>query len=925
MPPDHAGAGSDRQDWTTGEGPEPDAALYLALNPDLAAAFAAGTIRNAAEHWRDCGRQETAAGARPALFDRANIERWAGDEERPAATLAAGHYLGMNPDLLAAFGIDEEAAVRHWNEHGSLEGRVAAGDAPYRHRMPDLAALLARPFGIDLYLPADEVSPAAAAGRRLLDCIRQARIPAAPRPFVERDGIPLLTEAEAARAGVFRISLIVASPQALRRLLRAYPAGHFDQSYVVAFWPAAALARHMPDYPTFGAVDELWVASATACDRLAAVAPVPVRLVELPATVLPSKHAARQRLGLPSAMFAVLLDAPLASDGQGGLTLADHVAPAIAAFRVAFGGDPDMQLLVRAGASAMGEAQKAVAGCANAHVLGDQRHGGASLPLAAADAMIASDGLDLDQADATAGGRFVLAPGDVDLAAALRQAVAVGAPRPERAGPGPATSERIRAILMDAGLDVPTPAFVRTLGGSRMAKLPMPRRPPGRSWSPSLPVLSILLDARAAAAIDIERAAAALTAQPWPFWELCIAGSKRLSDRGLLPADPRVRLAAGSADTTMTAALTRAATVATGSHVAVARDMAEAMALSAALLAIATHLASDPAADVLLASEPSAAREDADRLEAGGPEVRPVAFRRKAFIAAGGLRDRHDPASEYALLLALMASRARIARYVPTTSIKRAAEPPAAEEAGRVAFQAHLAATAGPLSYAEQGLRPYTYRRRTHLMRAAAMTVVHPAGTVLPALERIAAIVTTRSTLNWSDADLPTEYLLFLDDAVPQPGAVTALLEIIVEDEIGAGGGRVCRPDGTLHHGGLRLAAHGELLWPGQGLPEGSADDLVVHNPDAVGGGVLATRRSVLLQLGGFDQSLRGAGATFDLLAADFCLRCCRDLGLRTTYTPFAVFERAAAPSAEGTAEAGSSTAAQTLFRSRWGTGARSI
>ena len=901
MPPDHAGAGSDRQDWTTSEETEPDPALYLALNPDLAAAFAAGTIRNAAEHWRDCGRHETSAGARPALFDQARVERWARIDERPAATVAAGHYFGMNPDLLAAFGIDEEAAVRHWNEHGILEGRVAAGDAPHRHRAPDLAALLARPFGVDLYLPADEVSPAAVAGRRLLACLRQAGIPAAPRPFADRDGSPLLTEAEAARAGVFRISLIVAPPQTLRRLLRAYPAGHYDQSYVVAFWPAAALARHMPDYPTFGAVDELWVPSGTARDRLAAVAPVPVRLVELPATILPPKEVARHRLGLPAQMFAVLLDAPLVSDGQGGLTLAAHVAPAVEAFRLSFGGDQDTQLLVRAGASAIVEAQKAVADCPNARVLGDQRLGGASLPLAAADAVIASDGLDLDCSDAAAGGRIVLAPGVPDLAAAVCRAAAAGAVRPALTASASATGERIRAILTDAGLDAATPAFVRTLGRSRMAKLPVPRRPPGRSWSPSLPVLSILLDAQVASTADIERAAAALAAQSWPFWELCIAGPAHLHDRRLLPADPRIRLAAGLPDSTMTAAITRAATVATGTHVVVARNTPEAMLLADALFAIATHLASDLAADVLLAIEPSGVRDFADRIEAGGPEIRPVAYRREAFVAAGGLRDSHDPASEYALLLALLASRASIARCAPATTIGRAEEPPAAEEAGRLALQAHLAATAGPLTYAVQGLRPYTYRRRTHLTRAAAMMVIHPADTVVPTLERTAGTVTTRSTLDWSDADLPTEYLLFLDGAViPAPGAVTALLELIVEDEIGAVGGRVRNPDGTPHHGGLCLASDGRLLCAGQGMPGGSVDDLVVHNPDVVGGGALATRRSVLLQLGGFDRSLRDAGATFDLLAADFCLRCRGELGLRTTYTPFAVFERATPQPVEG-------------------------
>ena len=923
--PDHAGADPDSQDGT-GREAEPDPALYFALNPDLAAAFQTGLIRSAAEHWHDAGRRETEAGARPLLLDEGQTERPSRDAERRDCTIAAGHYLAMNPDLAAVFGADEDAARRHWVEHGSLEGRVAAGDAPYRDRAPDLAAILARPFGVDLHLPADDFSPAGVAGRRLLAALREARIPVAPRPFVAQDDVPFLSRAEAARPGTFRVSLIAASPQTLRRLLRAYPAGRFDASMVIAFWPLAGLARHMPDYPSFGAIDEVWVPSAAGRDRLASVAPTPVRWLELPTATLPSRTRARALLGLPSDMFAVLLDATLVSDGQGGMTLATHVAPAIAAFRAAFGGDRSRRLIVRAGAGAMTQAQAAIAGCANAIVLGDQRQGGASLPLAACDAMVAADGVELDEADAIAGGRVVLAPAAGDLTAALGRAAAA-APQTGRAVPVARAGGRIRDILTGLGLDAPPPAFMRTLGGSRTASLPVPRRPEGRNWSPALPVLSILLDAGAASPGRLEQVASALAAQPHPFWELCIAGSHRLADRGRLAPDPRVRLAPTGREGTMAAAIARAAALATGTHVLIARSVAEAEAIAGALDAITTHLVAGPAADVLLAPGLPGGRDCSDRIEAGGAETRPVVFRRETFEAAGGLRARFDPAGEYDLLLALLASRARIACLPAAAAPLRDPEPPAAAEAGRLALQAHLAAVAGPLAYAGEGLRAGTYRRRTHLMRPAVLTVVHPQGFDLPAGTGLRS-VTARSLLDWEGEDLSTEHVVFLDDrtVAAAPDAFTALLEFLVEDGIGAVGARVRHADGTLHHAGLSLAPDGGLDAPGHDAPDdaasGNALAWVVHNPECVGGGVLATRRSVLLQLGGFDGGLRAAdGVTFDLLAADFCLRAA-ELGLRTTYTPFAVFDRSAAPP-RAHAGAPARTAAETLFRQRWQSASR--
>ena len=59
------------------------------------------------------------------------------------------YYLEMNPDVAAAFGDDEEAALRHFVTYGMPEGRVASRNfsvSTYRARYADLRAA----FGDDL-------------------------------------------------------------------------------------------------------------------------------------------------------------------------------------------------------------------------------------------------------------------------------------------------------------------------------------------------------------------------------------------------------------------------------------------------------------------------------------------------------------------------------------------------------------------------------------------------------------------------------------------------------------------------------------------------------------------------------------------------------------------------------------------------------
>ncbi len=837
------------------------------------------------------------------------------DRARPfdhsaVADLDVAAYLGMNPDLLAVFGNDSQAARRHWAEHGGFEGRVGIASALFRQRRPDLAAILARPFGVDLHMAVDGPDAASVAGHRLLRALRDANIDVAVRPYVDRDGTPLVSDREAGRAPVFRVSLFAAAPPVVRRLHQSYPQGHFDLTYVIAFWPGIDLVPHLGSYTAFGAVDEVWVAGEKARDRLASVAPVPVRLVRLPVSPLPSRQEARARLGLPADITAIMLDALLVDDGAGALHLAGDVLHLVARLpRQPF-------LIARADPRSIAEAEAAMRRLPHAVVMTDQRVDGGSLLLAACDAVIETPGMEADLADARSHDIAVLACRIEAVAAFLG-----GVPVVPASGGSPGVTPR--TLLADLGLDVPAPAFAALLGRSKLAALPPASRPTGRAVSTSLPIVSVLLDARGASASEVGAAAAGLAAAGHPFWELCVAGANRRITRNRLAADPRLRLSPASAKlTTLASVLDEAAGLATGSHLVVARTVSEAHAVAASLERIVGQIEAHPEADILVPADPIGCTVIADRVEVHGA-MRPVAIRARAFRAAGGFRSRYGPAGEYDLLLRIEAASGCLIAVPLSAAPSRDPDPPGADEAGRLALHDHLLATAGPLAHAEPGLQPNTYRRRTIMVDAPASTlIVSPRSALATRPPDFAQVVRTEQPFLADLAAIATEHVVMIDDRIAgiASGSLTAIIEFLQEQEIGVVGGRVLHDDTTLHHAGLILSADGRLAAPGHGEPNDPAGPagfaFAVYNPDAVGS-VLAIRRSVLLHAGGPDASLRAAGGvTFDLLAADLCLRLARDVGLRTTYTPFAYFARSPARSVPASADG--ATEAELLFRSRW-------
>jgi GT2 family glycosyltransferase len=133
-----------------------------------------------------------------------------------------------------------------------------------------------------------------------------------------------------------------------------------------------------------------------------------------------------------------------------------------------------------------------------------------------------------------------------------------------------------------------------------------------------------------------------------------------------------------------------------------------------------------------------------------------------------------------------------------------------------------------------------------------------------------------------------SEHLVILNDdmEVINEDWLSSLLELSQDPEIGAVGARLLHADGTLQHVGCVIGvnngtAHVYHSFPGDHIGYNAFTHLI-RNYSAVTGACLATRKSVLSQLGGFDE-----GFAIDFNDIDLCLRMIES-GYRVVYTPYA-------------------------------------
>jgi GT2 family glycosyltransferase/glycosyltransferase involved in cell wall biosynthesis len=115
---------------------------------------------------------------------------------------------------------------------------------------------------------------------------------------------------------------------------------------------------------------------------------------------------------------------------------------------------------------------------------------------------------------------------------------------------------------------------------------------------------------------------------------------------------------------------------------------------------------------------------------------------------------------------------------------------------------------------------------------------------------------------------------------------LTALLEMLEINGVGAVGGRLTRPAGTIQHAGIVLGIAGICAHVFENCSQTdigyNAFPRIIRNYSAVTGAMLAFRKSAFEMAGGFDETY-----PIDYNDVDFCLKM-REAGLRVVYTPYA-------------------------------------
>ena len=164
----------------------------------------------------------------------------------------------------------------------------------------------------------------------------------------------------------------------------------------------------------------------------------------------------------------------------------------------------------------------------------------------------------------------------------------------------------------------------------------------------------------------------------------------------------------------------------------------------------------------------------------------------------------------------------------------------------------------------------------------------------LQALGATLVTYTLNGAFNYSDKinftlkSIETEHFFLLNDDIEviTPDWIESLLEWTIRPEIGIAGPRLLFPNQTIQHAGLMLhkdlgATHVFYNRPAS-QPGYQGYTHLVKNVAVVTGAVMATKRSVIERIGGYDTRL-----AVDFNDVDFCLRAFAE-GYRIVYTPHA-------------------------------------
>jgi len=313
-------------------------------------------------------------------------------------------------------------------------------------------------------------------------------------------------------------------------------------------------------------------------------------------------------------------------------------------------------------------------------------------------------------------------------------------------------------------------------------------------------------------------------------------------------------------------------------------------------------------------------------------------YRRELVVAAGGYRKGYEGSQDYDLLLRVTERTTRIEHIskqlyswcqAPTSVASNPGVKSYAHEAGRRALQDMMQRRSIAGEVVDGYGAPYRYRVKRAISGQPLVSIIIPTRNNRKLLQRCLQSLDERTAYrqfevivvdNGSD-DVETlaylkslphrvltyegpfhfaamnnraartasgEHLLLLNDdtEVIDSGWLETMLEHSQRPEVGAVGARLLFPNGTLQHAGVVIGIQGKAghaFWGFPGDHPGYYDFArVIRNYSAVTAACLMLRRSVFLEVGGFDEQFAVSYNDVDL-----CLRL-RERGYLIVYTPYA-------------------------------------
>jgi glycosyltransferase involved in cell wall biosynthesis len=311
-----------------------------------------------------------------------------------------------------------------------------------------------------------------------------------------------------------------------------------------------------------------------------------------------------------------------------------------------------------------------------------------------------------------------------------------------------------------------------------------------------------------------------------------------------------------------------------------------------------------------------------------------IFLRRDLVRAVGGFRQEFDGSQDYDLLLRISERTDRI-HHVPrvlyhwrrseNSSASDVRQKPGQLEASWRAIEAHLERRGEP-AHVTVDWRTHAFCVRRQLLEPRKISIIIPSSHDLESLKRCVESLISKTSYpnynivivqfgerhkvreagedfqvlhfpdatnhstakNYAVAQTDSPWILFLDDNVEaiDPDWLTIMAEHVQRPEVGAVGGRLINPNGTIEHAGLVLGVNGIAKSAFHGFPAehpGVNRQLrMTRNYSAVSSGCILIRREVFQKVDGFDKALPRRFADVDL-----CLKI-RRAGYLIVYTPLA-------------------------------------